>query len=88
MQVRLRRAAANLSRRRERNRAKRAFALARIIHHYRGASLGIHHHSVFVSLTNTTSIRSVTENTVITNPCAIRSLSGELSRLLGNHVQR
>jgi len=55
--------------------------LARIIHHSRGASLGIRYHSAFASLTNTTSIRSVTENAVITNTVAIHALSGELSRL-------
>jgi len=55
--------------------------LARIIHHSRGASLALRYHSAFASLTNTTSIRSVTENTVITNTCAIHPLSGELSRL-------
>jgi len=55
--------------------------LARIIHPSCGASLGIRHHGAFASLTNTTSIRSVTENAVITTTVAIRSLSGELSRL-------
>jgi len=55
--------------------------LARIIHHICGASLGIRHHSAFASFTNTTSIRSVTKSTVMSNPYAIRSLSGELSRL-------
>jgi len=55
-------------------------SLTRIIHHTRGASLGSRHHSAFASLTNTTSIRSVTENAVITTTVAIRSLSGELSR--------
>jgi len=57
--------------------------LARIIHHQRGASLGSRHHNAFASLTNTTSIRSVTENAVITTTFTIRSLSGELSRLRG-----
>jgi len=55
--------------------------LTRIIHRSRGASLALRYHSVFASLTNTESIRSVTENTVITNNCAIHPLSGELSRL-------
>ena len=55
--------------------------LVRIIHHSRGASLGLRYHSAFASLTNTGSIRSVTEITVITNTFAIHSLSGELSRL-------
>jgi len=57
------------------------FALIRIIYHSRDVSLGIRHHSAFVSLTNTETIRSVTENTVITTTFAIRSYSGELSRL-------
>jgi len=56
-------------------------ALSRIIHHTRGASLCIRHHSTFASFTNTTSIRSVTKSTVMSNPYAIHSLSGELSRL-------
>jgi len=55
--------------------------LARIIHHTHGASLWIRHHSTFASFANTTSIRSVTKSTVMSNPYAIRSLSGELSRL-------
>jgi len=66
-----------------RERLIAANSLARIIHHSRGASLGIRHHSVFASLTNTTSIRSVTETAVITTTFAIRSLRGELSRLAG-----
>jgi len=60
---------------------REANALARTIHRSRGASLGIHHHRTFASLTNTGSIRSVTESTVITATVAIHSLSGELSRL-------
>ena len=56
-------------------------ALVRIIHHSRGASLTLRYHSAFASLTNTGGIRSVAENTVITNTVAIHSLSGELSRL-------
>jgi len=55
--------------------------LVRIIHRSRGASLALRYHSAFASLTNTASIRSVAENTVITNICAIHPLSGELSRL-------
>jgi len=56
--------------------------LVRMIHHSRGASLGIRHHSAFASLANTASIRSVTENAAITTTLAIRSFSGELSRLV------
>jgi len=59
----------------------RSECLTRIIHRSRGASLGIRHHSTFASLTNTGSIRSRTESTVITTTFAIHSLSGELSRL-------
>jgi len=55
--------------------------LARIIHRYRGASPGSRYHSAFASLTNTTSIRSITKSTVILNLYAIGSLSGESSRL-------
>ena len=51
-------------------------ALVRIIHHSRGTSLGIRYHSTFASLTNTGSISSVTENTVITNTfTALRSVA-------------
>lgn len=56
--------------------------LIRIIHLYRGASLGIRHHRADFFLTNTGSIRAVTEYIVITNPYAIHWLSGELSRLM------
>ena len=56
--------------------------LARIIHHSRGASLGSRHHSAFASLTNTGSICSVIESVVMTTTFAIRSLSGELSRIV------
>ena len=56
--------------------------LAWIIHHIRSAWLGIPHYSAFASLTNTESIRSVIENAVMTTTVAIRSLSGELSRVV------
>jgi len=59
----------------------RGASLARIIHHCRGASLCIRHHSTFASFANTGSIHSITKSTVMSNPYAIRSLSGELSRL-------
>jgi len=58
-----------------------SYERTRIVHHSCGASLGIRYHSTFASLTNTESIRSVTESTVISNTVAIHSLSGELSRL-------
>jgi len=56
-------------------------SLARTIHHYRGASLCIRHHSTFASFTNTGNIRSVTQSNVMSNPYAIHSRSGEFSRL-------
>jgi len=55
--------------------------IARIIHRSRGASLCLRHHSTFASFTNTESIRSVTKSTVMSNPYAIHSLSGKLSRI-------
>ena len=62
-------------------------ALTRIIHRSRGASLGIPHRSTFASLTNTGSIRSETESTVITTTFAIHSRSGELSRIRTQSTQ-
>ena len=60
----------------------RVVYLARKIHHFRGASLCLRHHSAFASFTNTGSIRSVTKSTVMSNSYAIDSLSGKLSRLV------
>jgi len=60
---------------------RKILELVRIIHRCRGALLGIRYYSAFASFTNTTSIRSVTKSTVMSNPYAIRSLSGKLSRL-------
>ena len=59
----------------ERNRRR-----IRIIRHFRSASFALRYHSTFALFTDSGSIRSVGENTAITNAVAIHWLSGELSR--------
>lgn len=60
---------------------RRQSPVVRTIYHIRSASHIIRHRSVFASLTNTRSIRSTTENTVIKNNGVFHPVSGKLSRL-------